>query len=210
MLFKRILIISGLLIVIAILLPVLIVSSGKKSIYANLEDAQPANVAIVFGAGLVDQDTPSDALYDRLTVAADLYSSGKVSTILVSGDNRFENYNEPEIMLETLVADFSIPEDAIVADYAGRRTYDTCARAKEIWGVEKAIFVSQGYHLPRAIWTCARLGVGGAGVSASLREYVHEAEYKRREVVAIYKAFLDVYFIHPDYIGGDFIEDIDS
>ena len=186
-----------------------IVSQGKKLSYKIREDVVPGNVAIVFGAGLTANDQPSDVLYDRLRVASELFHQGKVTTLLVSGDNRFEDHNEPEVMKKSLVDDFSVPEGAIVADYAGRRTYDTCIRAKTIWGVDRAVLVSQGFHLYRAIWTCEHMGIESSGISASLRPYIFGTQYKVREVLAIYKAFSDVYFLSPAYIGGEFIIDID-
>lgn len=166
-------------------------------------------VAIVFGAGLTPSGEPSDALRDRLSVAADLYHAQSVEVIFVSGDNRFEDYDEPTAMREALMEDFAIPEEVIVVDYAGRRTYDTCARAHELWGVDSAILVSQAFHLPRALWTCSRLGIEGIGVSASLRSYLKDGTFALREWFATYKTAIDLYLIAPEYVGGDVLLDID-
>jgi SanA protein len=190
-------------------LPVWVVWNGKKAVYPTVSDAHPTSVGIVFGAGLTVNGDPSDALMDRLRVAAELYEQEKISQILVSGDNRFESYNEPEVMANTLKEEFQIPEAQIHIDYAGRRTYDTCVRAHDLWGVEHAILVTQGYHLPRAIWTCAHLGIESAGVSASLQPYILSTKFKIREVLAIYKALIDIYLFAPDYLGGEFITDLD-
>ena len=82
------------------------------------------NVAIVFGAGLIaDGTAPSDMLLDRLAVAARAYHSGRAGSILVSGDNRFESYSEPDVMRQVLVDSFGVAEGDIHVDYAGRRTY---------------------------------------------------------------------------------------
>ena len=167
-------------------------------------------VAIVFGAGLRRDGTPSDVLRDRLSVAAELWRTGKAKRLLVSGDNRFENYNEPQAMNDALVADFGVDPGAIAIDYAGRRTYDTCARAQSIWGVEEAILVSQKYHLPRAMWTCERLGIASVGVSASLQPYVKGTSFTFREIPAILRAWWDVYVWPPKYVQGEFEEDLAS
>lgn len=191
-----------------ILFPAMVVKYASDKII-SIEDVSETNVAIVFGAGIRSNDTPSDMLSDRLNVAAKLYESGSVKRILVSGDNSVEGYSEPDVMKDTLMDEYGIPEEVIFADYAGRRTYDTCARAHDLWGVDNAVLVTQGYHLPRAVFTCENLGVESIGVSASLRPYVFESKYKAREFLAIDKAALDIFILHPKYIGGKFLEDID-
>jgi SanA protein len=183
--------------------PLFIVQSGKKQIYADVALVPSHEVAIVFGASVLSSGAPSDVLRDRLDVAADLFVNERVRSIIVSGDNRTENYNEPESMAVYLVNERGVPEDAIFQDFAGRRTYDTCARAHELWGVEDALLVTQGFHLPRAIWTCEQLGIESDGISASLQGYVKSAVFEAREVLAIYKAFIDVYIWAPAYVGGD-------
>ncbi|RME07282.1 MAG: hypothetical protein D6803_04360, partial [Anaerolineae bacterium] len=96
------------------------------------ENVPPRKVAIVFGAGLWRDGSPSGVLRDRVATAADLYFEGKVEVLLMSGDNRFENYNEPAAMRDYALR-LGVPEEAIVLDYAGRRTYDTCYRAGAIF-----------------------------------------------------------------------------
>jgi vancomycin permeability regulator SanA len=170
----------------------------------NIDRLEPVNTAIVFGAGLTkDGSRPSSMLHDRLAVAAELHRHGKVKEIIVSGDNRFADYSEPDVMKSTLVNDFDIPENDIHADYAGRRTYDTCARAHDLWGVRKAILVTQDYHLPRAIMTCEAIGISSQGASSSLRQYRLSERFVFREIMAILKAYVDIYVWHPKYLGGD-------
>lgn len=189
--------------------PFLVWQNGRDSIYRSIDSVQATPVAIVFGAGLTVNNTPSDALMDRLTVAADLYDRDLIDRILVSGDNRTEDYNEPDVMKQTLIDTFDVPENVIFADYAGRRTYDTCRRTHELWGIDQAILVTQGYHLHRAIWTCEALGIESDGISATLQPYIKEMLFKVREVGAIYKAFVDLYLHQPEFIGGEFIQDLD-
>lgn len=193
-----------------LLLPLFLVwQNGRDSIYTSIDSVEAVPVAIVFGAGLNADRTPSDALMDRLTVAADLYGRDLIDRILVSGDNRTQDYNEPDVMKQTLIDTFNVPPEAIYADYAGRRTYDTCRRAHELWGIERAILVTQGYHLHRAIWTCEALGLESDGISATLQPYIKEIPFKIREIGAIYKMFIDLYLIEPEFIGGEFVQDLD-
>ncbi len=191
-------------------LPFIIIEQQRRFIHEEVSDVEVTNVAIVFGAGLKRDGTPSDALRDRLIVAARLYEAGKVKKILVSGDNRFVTYSEPDAMRDVLVNDFKIPLEDIAVDYAGRRTYDTCVRAKELWGVDRAVLVTQDFHLPRAIWTCKQLDVESAGVSASLRPYMIAASYRLREMLAAINAFIDIYLWAPSYVGGEFVTDLDQ
>lgn len=186
-----------------------IVVQARTRIYSSVELVDPTSVAIVFGAGLTVTGKPSDMLSDRLSIAADLYHSKKVETILVSGDNQTDSYSEPDAMRKSLINDFAIPDEAIVLDYAGRRTYDTCVRAHTLWGVDHAVLVSQGYHLARAIWTCEHVGIQSVGVNATLREYVYERNYKLRELLAMMKAVMDVYVLKPAPLGGMFEKDLD-
>ena len=186
-----------------ILWPIFVVQSGKKQIYSDIDLVPSHEVAIVFGASVLSDGTPSDVLRDRLDVSADLFEDERVRTVIVSGDNRTEEYNEPEAMANYLIEQRGIPEEVIFQDFAGRRTYDTCTRANQFWGVEDALLISQGFHLPRAIWLCQQLGIESDGISASLQEYVKGDIFELREVAAIYKAFIDIYIWPPGYIGGD-------
>jgi len=190
------------LLVFFISIPYLIVNINQKRISLNIETVVNHEFAIVFGAGIKSDSSPSDALKDRLIATAELYKAEKIKKILVSGDNRFANYNEPKAMKEYLINTEKIPESSIVMDFAGRRTYDTCVRAKEIWGIDKAILISQGFHLPRAIFICNSLGIESYGFSASRQVYRREFYYKLREFFAIYKTIIDLYIWTPDYISG--------
>jgi vancomycin permeability regulator SanA len=165
---------------------------------------------VVFGAGIHRDGTPSDMLQDRLQVAADLYNRGVIRFILVSGDNTTEDYDEPTVMYNYLVNNMGIPANMIERDYAGRRTYDTCARAHELWGVDHAVLITQGYHLYRALFTCRELGMDAVGVSASLQPYFGQASRLVREFVAIHKAIVDVFVWQPQYVGGDPEKDLES
>lgn len=183
--------------------PAFIQTIEARNMYHVEQYIPPAPVAIVFGAGLNAEGRPSDALVDRLITAADLYNNDTVEKILVTGDNiTDEYYNEPAAMTTFLIT-WGIPEDAIAQDFVGARTYDSCIRAKEIWGIDQAILVTQEFHLPRALFTCNALGVESIGVIADQQPYIFTEYYKTREWFASYKALLDVYILKPEYIGGE-------
>lgn len=170
----------------------------------SVADAPAERVAIVFGAGLRRNGTPTTILYDRVVTAAELYRQGKVEKLLLSGDNRFADYNEPEAMRQAALA-LGVPDAAIVLDFAGRRTYDTCYRAKEIFGVTRALLVTQDFHLPRALMICEGLGLEAAGVSADRRAYLKRATivWNIRELFATAAAWWDVHVTHPVPVLGE-------
>lgn len=203
---KKILFIIGGLILGAILIvPPVIVHSGKHRIYKKVEDAEKTQVGIVFGAGILPDGTPTDMLMDRLDTAVELYKDEKIQKVVVSGDNRVSHYNEPQSMYDYLIEN-DIPEEDIERDYAGRRTYDTCYRAHEIFGIEKAILISQGYHLPRAIYLCEHFGIESTGLSATRHSYSGEPWFKTREIIALYASILDIYIIKPVPVLGEKVE----
>ena len=169
----------------------------------EISTVPPRKVAIVFGAGLWRDGSPTPVLRDRVSTAADLYFAGKVEKLLMSGDNTTDNYDEPGAM-KTYALSLGIPEDAIVLDYAGRRTYDTCYRAGKIFGLREAIVVTQSFHLPRAIYTCNGLGIGAVGVASDLRSYRRGSliYWNLREVPATLVAMLDLHFRPPEPVLG--------
>ncbi len=194
---------------ILISLLALLVARLVTGLYTRARIYTAANVparraAIVFGAGLLQDGSVTPILRDRVAAAADLYFSGKVKKLLMSGDNRFVNYNEPDAM-RAYALSLGVPEDAIVLDYAGRRTYDTCYRAKAIFGLSQAILVTQKFHLPRALYTCNMLGLPSIGVDADRQIYrrVSVLYWNMRELVATAAALWDVHVAHPLPVLGD-------
>ncbi len=172
----------------------------RGQIYA-LEDVPPRKVAIVFGAGITADGRPMPALADRVQTAADLYKAGKVQKLLMSGDNRFIYYNEPGAMRQYALQ-HGVPDADIVLDYAGRRTYDTCYRARHIFEVGDAILVTQAFHLDRALYTCDKLGMDVVGVAADQREYAAIRFWWWRELAAVTQAWLDLNILHPTPVLG--------
>ena len=183
---------AGLLAVLAVGPWAWVTLSSRGHVH-HLDDAPSAPVALVLGAGLNPDGSPSAFLAGRLEVAKALYDSGRARVILVSGDNRVANHDEPTAMRDWLVAE-GVPADAVVRDFAGRDTYDSCTRAKRIFGVERALVVSQGYHLPRAVTTCRAVGLDAEGVGDwTAQEYPTQwTSGERREKLAAAKTVLDV------------------
>jgi SanA protein len=192
--------------VLGVLLPLLLRAwVGRRQanqIYTAVAETPPMPLAIVFGAGYWPSGRLSDALADRMDTAIDLYRAGKVNKLLLTGDNRFVDYNEPAVMAEYALAR-GVPRQDLVLDYAGRRTYDSCYRAGAIFGVERAVLVTQAFHLPRALYTCDRLGLDVVGVVADRHRYIRASWFRFRELFALLRAWLDVNLLRPLPVLGD-------
>ena len=147
---------------IVLFIPIIFVrAQGDPYVYSAAQvPAEP--VGIVFGAG-VQGDQPGSYLQGRLDLALTLWRAGKFKVFLVTGDNSTPTYNEPKAMRDYLMA-HGVPEDRIVLDYAGFDTWQSCDRAKQIFGVTKAILVSQSFHVPRALYLCRAVGIDAVGV----------------------------------------------
>lgn len=126
-------------------------------IYAEA-DVPPAPVALVLGAQVYPDGTPSPFLAARLDVAVRLFQAGRVETILVSGDSDAAEFDESAAMRAYLI-DAGMPPDRIVVDSEGFDTFASCLRARQVFGAHRLTVVSQTYHLPRAVATCRALGL---------------------------------------------------
>ncbi|MGW1884853.1 SanA/YdcF family protein [Streptomyces sp. NPDC001970] len=161
----------------------------------TVADVPARDVAVVFGAGLW-KGRPTPYLAHRLDAAAVLYRTGKVKVVLVTGDNSRVEYDEPDAM-RAYLTERGVPDGRIVSDYAGFDTWDSCVRAKKIFGVDRAVLVTQGFHIKRAIALCDEAGVESYGVGVA---EPHDATWYyggAREMFAAGKAALDVAF-EPD------------
>ena len=194
----RLILILGTSGLIGLLLPRLITTLYAMNRIYQKENAPQEGTAIVFGAGLRRDGTPTPILRDRVETAASLYLSGRVEHLLMSGDGRAENYDEPEAMRQFALS-LGVPDEAIFLDRAGSRTYDTCYRAKEVFGLESALLVTQKFHLPRALFLCNALGLNASGVEANNRRFWRGSMliWHLREQFATVGAFLDVYVNNP-------------
>jgi vancomycin permeability regulator SanA len=163
----------------------------RGRVYDRLEDVPPRPVAIVLGAGLWPGGTITPVLADRVATAADLYHAGAVQTLLFSGA-RHPGHDEPGVMLDYAIQ-LGVPEEAVVLDPGGFRTYDTCRRAREVFGVERAVVVTQRFHAARTLYLCDAVGVDAVAVTADRRNYtLRRVVWKTREHLALVRAWWDV------------------
>lgn len=194
---------------IALFFPKLVVLLFASPRTFSVKNVPSTRIAIVFGAGLLRDGSAGPVLSDRVETAVNLYQQGKVNKLLMSGDNRFIEYNEPEAM-RRYALERGVPDEDIVLDYAGRRTYDTCYRAKHIFQVDTAILVTQPFHLPRALFLCNWFDVEATGVEANNRYFLKRSRiyWNARELFANFQAVWDVMITKPLPVLGN-VEPID-
>ncbi|MCK7627178.1 YdcF family protein [Streptomyces sp. RS10V-4] len=177
------------------LLPATWLNATAGSRVRTVADVPAAPVAVVFGAGLWN-GAPSPYLAHRLDAAARLYRDGRVRAVLVTGDNSRRDYDEPDAMRGYLVR-HGVPARRIVSDYAGFDTWDSCTRARRIFGVDRAVLVSQGFHIRRALALCEAAGIDAYGVGVAADHDVTWAYGGVREIFAAGKATAEA-LLRPD------------
>ncbi len=173
--------------------PIIYAQFSTRSIrYSFGDQSIPSRqVAIVFGAGIRNNATPSPLLARRVEAAVKLYNENKVEKIIVSGDNRESDYNEPLVM-QRYAESLGVPAADIIRDDLGLDTFDTCRRAKEVFDVESAVLNTQEYHLPRAVVSCRSVGIDAIGHEAENRLGRYNINYVVREIPAMVKASLQI------------------
>lgn len=186
--------------VASIALVAIIKHRANRYTYSYTESVPECYTGIVFGAGIRD-GKPSKYLKDRLDAGIRLYEAGKVQRLLLSGDNGSHNYDELKVMRDYCLAKNVKAEDLFL-DFAGFDTYSTLYRAKEIFEVDKAVLVSQNYHLDRAIYIGRSLGLDSYGYAADTGHYGGYRRNMIREVLATANAFLEVNLQRqPKFLG---------
>lgn len=190
-------ILIGILAIIVLSMPHWILSLRYANKIFTLDDAPAKSTAIVFGAGLRRNGDPSTVLSDRVLTAANLYQRGKVNKILLSGSSSSTGYNEP-LAMKSLAVDAGVPEEVILVDMGGFRTFDTCLRARQVFGIDNALLITQRFHLPRALVLCTGIGLSADGVAADLHTYWARFFWEIREIPATLRALWDVYFHLPE------------
>lgn len=159
------------------------------------------NCIIVLGCKVKDDGSPSDMLKDRMKRAIELYEQGVAPKILMSGDHGQTSYNEVMTMKQYAI-DAGVPSEDIFMDHAGFSTYETMYRAKEVFGVEKAIVVTQDYHMYRSLYIANELGIDAYGCPSARYNYSGQTSRDIREVVARCKDFVTTIFKpEPTYLG---------
>ena len=184
-----------LLIIILIIISIITINyyivNFWESKIVSLDELEKHKIWLVLWASVKPDWNPSDILADRLKTSYEAYKLWKISKIIVSGDNRKVNYNEPDNMKKYLVKLWVKPED-IQPDYAGFDTYDSMYRAKEIFSVKEMVVFTQQYHLYRALYIANKLWIKSVWVISDKHIYLGIIRYKSREILSRIKAFLEV------------------
>jgi len=176
--------------------------SGRSGVH-TVTDSPEADAAIVLGARVYQSGSLSPVLADRLDTGIKLYTEGKVKKLLLTGDHGQTTYDEVNNM-RLYALEQGVPEEDIFMDHAGFSTYESMYRARDVFKVNKAIIVTQEFHLPRALYTARSLGLIASGVKADKRNYIGEDYLRFREFVANTKAAAQL-AIHdrPTYLGPE-------
>ncbi|PKV67277.1 SanA/YdcF family protein [Pontibacter ramchanderi] len=189
-----------LVVMVGILVTTLVKRQSNQYTYKQTEHVPICYTGIIFGAGIRD-GKPSKYLKDRLDAGIQLYKAGKVQRLLLSGDNSSRNYDELKVMRDYCLSENVRAED-IFLDFAGFDTYSTLYRAKEVFKVDRAVLVSQNYHLDRAIYIGRSLGLDSYGYIADKGHYVGYRRNYLREVLATVNAFMEVNLNRkPKFLG---------
>jgi SanA protein len=182
---------AGSLVLLVALANAYVLTSGGDST-SKLADVPETEVAIVPGALVNANGTMSTMLADRVKQAAALWQAGKVKKILVSGDHGSWSYDEPDTMRKALVR-AGVPPRDVFEDHAGFDTWATMVRARNIFGVHKAVVVTQGFHMPRALFLAEEAGIDATGLTSDLHPYGLQGDKSDvREVLSRVKAVADV------------------
>ncbi len=185
---------------LALYLPVQV--GTRQYIYRSAAEAPQTQAALVLGASVMRDGTLSPVLRERVDKAVELYQAGKVSKILMTGDNSTLAHNEVEPVRRYLLA-AGVPGEDIFLDHAGFDTYSSMYRARDVFGITSVTVVTQAFHLPRAVYIARRLGLDAIGVEAGA-DGVSPYNYVR-EAPATIKAQLDIMFYRvPKYLGPQF------
>lgn len=161
--------------------------SVRHLVFDNIKNIEKKEFAIVLGAAIKDKK-PGNYLQYRLDDAIDLYNAEKIKRILLSGDNGNKAHDEISVMNNYLI-EKGIPQDKIFGDYAGFDTYSSMERAEKVFEIKDAIIVSQGFHLPRAIYIAKQKGINATGYAT--KQSYGKNKYFIRENLALIKSFFD-------------------
>lgn len=180
-----------------------LVAHHSPDIHESVYVVPPQRIAIVLGAG-VRGERPTAVLARRIEAAVALYHAGRVHTLLMTGDGGDEFYNEPDAM-QSYALRLGVPVQDIVLDQDGRRTYDSCYRARAVFQVEEAVVVTQRFHLPRALYLCEQMGIKATGLAADQSGFSLRLRliWELRETVASAAAWWDTHVARPVPTLGD-------
>ncbi len=176
--------------------------ASRGKLFDDVSKLPAAKVGLVFGTSDRYKGRENKYFRYRIDAAVEVWNSGKVETLIVSGDNREEDYNEPKKMKVALVKE-GVPEDRIVCDYAGLRTLDSVVRAKRIFGANKIIVISQQFQNERAIYLAQANEMEAYGFNAQDVDFKAGFKTQFREIGARVKMWLDVNYLDtkPTHLG---------
>lgn len=196
--------------ILIFLLPVIMVFISNSIIekyaenktYSNSSEIKNNKVGLVLGTAKKLQNGQINLYFKyRIEATVALYNKGKISFVLISGDNGHDNYNEPEDFKNELIKK-GIPEHKIYLDYAGFRTLDSVIRANKIFGQKSITIISQKFHNERAIYLAEEHGITAIGFNAKDVTGKKGLKTQVREYFARTKAFLDIVFnVQPKFLG---------
>lgn len=178
------------------------VRRAASDVYTDVAAVPARAVAIVPGARVYRDGTPSPVLEDRLETARALYAAGRVRRVLVSGDHGTPGYDEVNAMQRWLLAR-GVPARDVFLDHAGFRTLDTMERAARVFRVRDAVVCTQRFHLPRAVFLARGAGIDAVGLVADRRRYTNARADAARELLARNRAVFDRYLLRarPRFLG---------
>jgi SanA protein len=160
------------------------------------------DVALVLGAAPIGPEGGPNRYFEyRLDAAAALWKAGTVKFLLVSGDNRRPDYDEPSAMRAGLIKR-GVPADAIYRDFAGLRTWDSVVRAQSVFGQKRLVIVSQRFHLSRALFLASETGIDACGFEARDVASPYSIFTTLRRYPSALRAYWDVWFDTPPRHGG--------
>jgi SanA protein len=177
------------------------ISKGKNFRY--VAEVPENQVGLILGTSKYNRSGQSNEFFhNRIEAAVSLYNAGKIRHIIVSGDNRMMNYNEPRDMRRALVKK-GVPENAITLDFAGFRTLDSVVRSKKVFGQNKITIISQKFHNQRALFIAEYYGMDAIGFCAIDPPDASFYPTFFREIFARFRAVIDLYIIRqsPKFLG---------
>ena len=180
-----------------------VLAATRSQIRTSLDAVEPKPVAVVLGTSKrVAAGRPNLYFNGRMQAAAQLFHAGKVRRLILSGDNRRPDYNEPRDMRDALVAK-GLPEAALILDFAGLRTLDTVVRAKEVFGLSRCIIVTDDFHLPRALFLANHFGLEATGFQSPPLGWQASIKTHIREYLARVVLLFDLYVLGtpPKHLG---------
>ena len=179
-----------------------IILRDSKRIYF-FSDVPTSSVGLIFGGGVKTDGTPSDMATDRVVEGVALFKAGKVSMLMMTGDDGRVVADEVDAM-KKVALDYGVPENKIILDRHGYRTYESCYREARIYGFTEVIAVSQTFHLPRIVYLCENFGIKTVGVASDLHNYGSDMTLMQiREIGARLKAWWQVKITHPMPLSTD-------